>query len=97
MICVGLFQVKKSDFAEFDYIFGMDDDNMDDLRRLAPVGSKAKIELLGSYDPQGQRLIRDPYYVRTKLVRQVYPFRLLNEEENLGHFFRLGLTPHRAA
>jgi len=55
-------QVKKSDFAEFDYIFGMDDDNMDDLRRLAPVGSKAKIELLGSYDPQGQRLIRDPYY-----------------------------------
>lgn len=24
---------------------------------------KAKIELLGSYDPQNQRIIKDPYYV----------------------------------
>jgi low molecular weight phosphotyrosine protein phosphatase len=55
--------VKKSDFNEFDYIFGMDDDNMDDLNSLAPSGSKAKLELLGTYDPEGERIIRDPYYV----------------------------------
>lgn len=29
---------------------------------------KAKIELLGSYDPQNQLIIEDPYYVSTPLV-----------------------------
>ena len=58
---------KKSDFNEYDYIFGMDDDNMDDLNSLAPSGSKAKLKLLGTYDPEGERIIRDPYYVSLTL------------------------------
>ena len=45
----------------------MDDDNMDDLNSLAPSGSKAKLELLGTYDPEGERIIRDPYYVSLTL------------------------------
>ena len=55
--------MKKVDFSEFDDIFGMDDDNIDDLKSMAPSQCKAKVELLGTYDPDGERIIRDPYYV----------------------------------
>ncbi len=60
--------MKKVDFSEFDYIFGMDDDNIDDLKSMAPNQCKAKVELLGSYDPEGERIIRDPYYVSFYLL-----------------------------
>ncbi|XP_075528881.1 low molecular weight phosphotyrosine protein phosphatase-like [Dermacentor variabilis] len=54
--------VTTEDFSRFEYIFGMDEANISDLRKLAPKGSKAQIELLGKYDPQGKTIIRDPYY-----------------------------------
>ncbi|KAJ8921147.1 hypothetical protein NQ315_013618 [Exocentrus adspersus] len=57
-------KIKTQDFHEFDYIFGMDDDNISDLRDMEPPQSKAKILLLGDFDPEGQRIIRDPYYDR---------------------------------
>ncbi|CAI5449475.1 unnamed protein product [Caenorhabditis angaria] len=53
------------DFKTFDYIFGMDDDNISDLQeiqRLAGNESKAKLGLLGEFDPQGEREVPDPYY-----------------------------------
>lgn len=56
-------QIKKDDFKHYDFIFGMDDENISDLKELAPRDGKAKILLLGDYDPQGDRIIRDPYYV----------------------------------
>lgn len=55
-------QISKEDFNKFDYIFGMDDDNMSSLERKAPENSKAQLLLLGSFDPEGDRIIRDPYY-----------------------------------
>lgn len=57
-------QIRKEDFKHYDYIFGMDDENISDLNDLAPRDAKAKILLLGDFDPQGVRIIRDPYYVR---------------------------------
>lgn len=52
------------DFQRFDFIFGMDDYNMDDLRELAPKGEfKAKIDLLGNYDFDKTNIIHDPYFV----------------------------------
>lgn len=36
---------------------------MKDLNKRAPRGSKAKLLLFGDFDPQGDRIIRDPYYV----------------------------------
>ncbi|XP_018562437.1 low molecular weight phosphotyrosine protein phosphatase 1 [Anoplophora glabripennis] len=57
-------QIEDEDFHEFDYIFGMDENNISNLQDQAPIGSKAKILLLGDYDPQGERIIRDPYYDR---------------------------------
>ncbi|XP_075226945.1 low molecular weight phosphotyrosine protein phosphatase 1-like [Lycorma delicatula] len=55
-------QIKTSDFNQYDYIFGMDEENMKALKRMAPSNSKAKLCLLGSFDPNGEKIIRDPYY-----------------------------------
>lgn len=57
-------QITKADFNKFDYIFGMDSDNIRDLKRMAPTPMKAELALLSSYDPQGKPKIRDPYYDR---------------------------------
>ncbi|XP_011300606.1 low molecular weight phosphotyrosine protein phosphatase-like isoform X3 [Fopius arisanus] len=54
--------ITEDDFNKFDWIFGMDRQNITALEEMQPVGSKAKIELLGYYDPKGETLIRDPYY-----------------------------------
>lgn len=56
-------QIKSIDFTNYDYIFGMDDENIDDLNGLCPKDGTAKILLLGDFDPEGDRIIRDPYYV----------------------------------
>lgn len=56
-------QIKTADFKEFNYIFGMDDENIDDLKERCPKDGTAKILLLGDFDPDGDRIIRDPYYV----------------------------------
>ncbi|OWR53482.1 acid phosphatase isoenzyme [Danaus plexippus plexippus] len=55
-------QISTKDFNEYDFIFGMDEENMRDLNRKAPKGSKAKLFLFGDFDPEGDRIIRDPYY-----------------------------------
>ncbi|XP_060532633.1 low molecular weight phosphotyrosine protein phosphatase 1-like [Cylas formicarius] len=55
-------QIEDEDFSEFDYIFGMDENNISNLKGQQPPGTKAKILLLGDFDPKGERIIRDPYY-----------------------------------
>ncbi|KAK6620732.1 hypothetical protein RUM43_011027 [Polyplax serrata] len=55
-------QIRESDFHEFDVIFGMDEENVRDLTKMAPKSCKAKIELFGEHDPKGEKIIRDPYY-----------------------------------
>ncbi|KAI1710091.1 low molecular weight phosphotyrosine protein phosphatase domain-containing protein [Ditylenchus destructor] len=58
-------EVTLSDFCEFDYIFGMDEDNIRHLKwlqeRSGSDGAKAKVDFLGSYDPNGSNtIIADP-------------------------------------
>ncbi|XP_057632585.1 low molecular weight phosphotyrosine protein phosphatase-like [Chionomys nivalis] len=57
-------QITREDFATFDYILRMDESNLRDLNRKSNQvkNCKAKIELLGSYDPQKQLIVEDPYY-----------------------------------
>lgn len=55
-------QLTTEDFNRFDFIFGMDQSNMNDLNRKKPKGSKAQLLLLGSFDPSGDSIIQDPYY-----------------------------------
>lgn len=67
-------QVTKDDFQTFDYILCMDESNLRDLKRKSNQvkDCKAKIELLGTYDPQKQLIIEDPYYGSEKDFETVY-------------------------
>ncbi|XP_058470327.1 low molecular weight phosphotyrosine protein phosphatase isoform X2 [Solea solea] len=67
-------QVTKNDFTSFEYILCMDDSNLRDLKSKASAvkNSSAKIELLGLYDPQNQRIIEDPYYGSASDFEKVY-------------------------
>ncbi|XP_026197620.1 low molecular weight phosphotyrosine protein phosphatase isoform X2 [Anabas testudineus] len=67
-------QVTKEDFMSFEYILCMDESNLSDLKRKANSvkNYKAKIELLGSYDPQKQLIIKDPYYGSDEDFETVY-------------------------
>lgn len=57
-------QIQKSTFDEFDYIIGMDEMNMKNLRNLQPKGSKAKVCMFGEWNTDGKydTIIEDPYY-----------------------------------
>ncbi|XP_051831983.1 low molecular weight phosphotyrosine protein phosphatase isoform X2 [Antechinus flavipes] len=67
-------QITKEDFLTFDYILCMDESNLRDLNRKVNQvkNCKAKIELLGSYDPQKQLIIEDPYYGNDSDFETVY-------------------------
>ncbi|XP_076450069.1 low molecular weight phosphotyrosine protein phosphatase-like [Babylonia areolata] len=54
------------DYRQFDIIFGMDEYNIMDLQEYQPSGRRyrADIQLLGDWDPQGERIIRDPVFTR---------------------------------
>ncbi|XP_054474553.1 low molecular weight phosphotyrosine protein phosphatase isoform X2 [Anoplopoma fimbria] len=67
-------QVTNDDFMSFEYILGMDESNMSELNRRAKLAktSSAKIELLGSFDPQKQLIIKDPYYGSDEDFEKVY-------------------------
>ncbi|XP_012528471.1 low molecular weight phosphotyrosine protein phosphatase 1 isoform X2 [Monomorium pharaonis] len=55
-------QIATKDFYEFDWIFGMDEYIIHNLYEMRPDNSRAKIELLGKYDPAGTVIIRDPLF-----------------------------------
>ena len=58
-------QVKREDFDRFDYVVGMDEENLHDLRRLAGSREQAvKIRCLADYlrHHPGQTTVPDPYY-----------------------------------
>lgn len=60
-------QITTDDFYTFDYILGMDDCNIEDLNDIKPNDATARIFLLGDFDPEGERIIRDPYCVSEDL------------------------------
>ncbi|XP_032484377.1 low molecular weight phosphotyrosine protein phosphatase-like [Phocoena sinus] len=67
-------QVTKEDFATFDYIQRVDENNLRDLNRKSNQveNCRVKIELLGSYNPQKQLMIEDPYYGNDTDFETVY-------------------------
>ncbi|KAG0269564.1 hypothetical protein DFQ27_003027 [Actinomortierella ambigua] len=54
--------VKTADFTYYDYILCMDEENLRDLKDMAPKGYTATVKMFGTYDPKGDRIIKDPYY-----------------------------------
>lgn len=57
-------KVTASDFTDFDYILAMDQQNYDDLRKMAPdEKARNKVERMLSYAPEtGVTEVPDPYY-----------------------------------
>ena len=54
-------QVERADFDRFDFILAMDEDNLANLQRVRPAGSRAKVALLMSFAPgAGAREVPDP-------------------------------------
>lgn len=57
-------QLRPADFTAYDYIIGMDPENMDDMKGMAPELATARMLMMGDMDHKGARIIRDPYYDR---------------------------------
>ena len=56
-------QLREQDFAEFDYIFGMDNSNMANIARVAPENGSAKVGMLLDLVPGSEgRELSDPWY-----------------------------------
>ncbi|GAA5826225.1 hypothetical protein JCM11251_007215 [Rhodosporidiobolus azoricus] len=63
-------QLQKSDFTSFDYIVGMDKQNMSNIEKAKPKNSAAKIALFGSFGDG--KVVDDPYYGRDDGFERVY-------------------------
>lgn len=57
-------QVRREDFARFDYLIAMDGNNLGELKRLAPPDATARLHLLREFDPASPAgaAVPDPYY-----------------------------------
>jgi protein-tyrosine phosphatase len=56
-------KVKPEDFYRYDLIVAMDHSNFADLQRIRPSDSKASVEMMMDYHPQGSPdEVPDPYY-----------------------------------
>lgn len=54
-------QVTRDDFARFDYVLAMDDENVRTLRRLCPAEHAYKVRLFTEFSSSGADSVPDPY------------------------------------
>lgn len=58
-------QLTSSDFERFDLILGMDQNNIDDINSLRPLGNETPVRLLTDYLKNNHAdAVPDPYYTR---------------------------------
>ncbi|RZJ94833.1 MAG: low molecular weight phosphotyrosine protein phosphatase, partial [Brevundimonas sp.] len=56
-------QVTKADFRRFTHIVALDDQNLRDLKRLAPADATATLSLMLDHAPgRAGQAVADPYY-----------------------------------
>ena len=56
-------QLQREDFSRFDLLLAMDEENLVQMRRLAPRGSADRARLFLSFAPDAtHRFVPDPYY-----------------------------------
>lgn len=56
-------KVTLEDFEYYDWILAMDAENLANLKRIQPAGSKAKLVMFGEYSPEVSfGAVQDPYY-----------------------------------
>jgi protein-tyrosine phosphatase len=65
-------QVEPADFQSFDYVLAMDDDNLQHLEMICPLGQRGKLRLFMEFAPQmKKREVPDPYYGGSSGFEQV--------------------------
>ena len=66
--------LSQADFEQFDALFVMDQQNLNEVRALAPSAAhRAKVALLRTHDPEpGDGLVPDPYYGDVAAFEAVY-------------------------
>ncbi len=65
-------QVRIEDFADFDYVLGMDEANCVALRKLCPTQYRERVKLFMEFAPEaGRREVPDPYYGGAKGFEEV--------------------------
>ena len=66
-------QTTRSDYEQWDYIIGMDDENMWDMKRIYDGDPDGKLSMLLSWAGQPGREIDDPWYTRdfSGVLRQI--------------------------
>jgi len=57
-------QTTRADYTQWDYIIGMDDENMWDMKRIYGGDPEGKLSLLLSWAGKPGREIDDPWYTR---------------------------------
>ena len=55
-------QVKIIDFANFDYLLAMDNDNLRYLYKICPNEHQDKIDLLLNFGSSSEKVVPDPFY-----------------------------------
>ena len=55
-------QMTRSDYSRYDYIIGMDDENLDDMRRICSGDPDKKISLLLDWTKRKGSNVADPWY-----------------------------------
>ena len=66
-------QTTRAEYGQWDYIIGMDDENMWDMKRIYGGDPDGKLSLLLSWAGQPGQEIDDPWYTRdfTGVLRQI--------------------------
>ncbi|MDE1995194.1 MAG: low molecular weight phosphotyrosine protein phosphatase [Rhizobiaceae bacterium] len=65
-------RIETADFDRFDLILAMDQDNLKNLRKIAPPTAASKLHLFNAYALGSNKDIPDPYYGRQDDFEQVY-------------------------
>ena len=86
-------QFNAQDFTHFDYILGMDEDNMYELRAACPVAFQDKLQLFCTYATQhSEDEVPDPYYGGAHGFEHVFDLVLDASEGLLKHIRESDLT-----
>lgn len=101
-------KMTSGDYKRYDFIFGMDDENMEEIVGRIPDICTARMEALVSYDYGRTHVIADPYFVSSRMVvKSIYslnrfPFQdegikafelAFNQIERCCRNFLMGLPP----
>ncbi|CAK9436155.1 uncharacterized protein LODBEIA_P07130 [Lodderomyces beijingensis] len=57
-------QISSKDFERFDFVIGMDESNLSDLKYMRPKGNKSVVDVFGRWrsNMEFDRIVSDPYY-----------------------------------